>query len=150
MDDYLISEQPHFLRFVLYFLKIKPVLVNQSNKAIFLPKIVPLWDARLQRFNYETQKWEEGRRSRTCATVPNPNMPIKINPSKEWETVLYWQISTDSYADPKVFITEYHESRPLSGKYRLYIEYAFEAWTGSKRPKQTYMVFAEFEIVKQK
>jgi hypothetical protein len=131
------------------FSEIKPVLVNQSNKAIFLPKIVPLWDARLQRFNNETQKWEEGTRSRSCLMVPNPNTPIRISPDKEWETVLYWQISTDSYTNPKVFITEYQESRPLIGKYRLYIQYAFEPWTGSKTSKQTFTVFAEFELVEK-
>ena len=132
------------------FSEINPVLVNQSNKAIFLPKIVPLWFARLQRYSDETQKWEEGRRSMTCATVPNPNIPIRIKPDREWETVLYWKVSIDSYTNPKNFITEYHESRPLIGKYRLYIEHAFEPWTSTKIPKQIFMVFAEFEIVEKK
>ncbi len=131
------------------FSEINPVLVNQSNKAIFLPKIAPLWDAHLQRFNDETQKWEEGARGIICSTVVNPNIPIKIKPNKEWEAALYWQISTDSYSNPKVFITEYQDSRPLFGEYRLYIQYAFEPWTGSKRPKQTFMVFAEFEIIEK-
>ncbi|CAN5183446.1 hypothetical protein BH20ACI1_BH20ACI1_27570 [soil metagenome] len=132
------------------FSEINPILVNQSNEAIFLPKIAPLWDAHLQRFNNETQKWEEGARGIICATVSNPNTPIKIDPNKEREVVLYWQISTDSYGDPKVFKTEYRDSRPLIGKYRLYIQYAFEPWTGSKRPKKISMVFAEFEIVEKK
>ena len=130
-----------------HFNEISPVLVNQSNEAIFLPKIAPLWDAHLQRFNDETQKWEEGARGIICATVNNPDIPIKIAPNKEWEVALYWQISTDSYSNPKVFKAGNKDSRPLIGKYRLYIQYAFETWTGSKKPKQTFMVFAEFEIV---
>ncbi|MGI8642201.1 MAG: hypothetical protein ACR2MG_19905 [Pyrinomonadaceae bacterium] len=132
------------------FREINPILVNQSNKAIYLPKLAPLWDAHLQRFNNETQKWEEGASGMICATVIDPDTPIKIDPKKEWETALYWQISTDDYSEPKVFKTEYQDSRPLIGKYRLYIQYAFEPWTGSKRPKQTFMVFGEFEIVEKK
>lgn len=133
------------------FSEIKPILVNQSDKSIFLYKIYPYWNAHLQRFNEETQKWEVGGKGIGCATVEKPLEPIEIKPNEERQIELAWELSTDDFEKPKFFELQDHETlRPLIGKYRLYLPYALEPWTLANRPKQTFSAFAEFEIVKKK
>lgn len=133
------------------FDEIKPILVNQSDKSIYLFKIYPYWNAHLERFNDETQKWEIGGKGIGCATVENPLEPIEIKPNEERQIELAWELSTDNFKNPKFFELNDHETlRPLIGKYNLYLHYAFESWTIANKPKRSYLVSAEFEIVKKK
>ena len=133
------------------FDEIKPILVNQSDKSIYLYKIYPYWNAHLQRFNEEMKQWEIGGKGIGCATVSKPLEPIEIKPNEERQIELAWELSTDDFEKPKFFELQDHETlRPLIGKYKLYFRYAFEPWTLVNRPKQTYSVFAEFEIVNKK
>ena len=79
------------------FDEIKPVLVNQSNKSIYLHKLYPHWDAHLQRFNEETKDWEAGAKGISCATIEKPLEPIEIKPNEEREVELAWELSTDNF-----------------------------------------------------
>lgn len=131
------------------FSYIKPILVNQLDKSIYLYKIYPYWNAHLQRFNDQTKNWEIGGKGIGCATVSKPLEPIEIKPNEEREVELAWELSTDNFEKPKFFELQDHETlRPLVGKYKLYLSYAFEPWTIVNRPKQTLVVSTEFEIVK--
>lgn len=133
------------------FSEIIPILVNQSDKSIYLYKVYPYWNAHLQRFNEETQKWEAGGRGISCATVEKPFEPIEIKPNEERKIELAWKLSTDNFENPKFFELQDRETlRPLIGKYRLFINYAFEPWTLKDKPSRNHSVFAEFELVKKK
>jgi len=133
------------------FNEIKPILVNQSDKSIFLYKIYPYWNAHLQRFNEESQRWEIGGKGIGCATVEKPLEPIEIKPNEERQIELAWESSTDNFEKPKFFELQDNDTlRPLIGKYKLYLPYSLEPWTLANRPKQTFSVSAEFEIVKKK
>jgi hypothetical protein len=132
------------------FDEIKPILVNRSDKSIYLYKIYPHWNAHLQRFNEDSQEWEIGAKGISCGTVGNPLEPIEIKPNEERQVELAWRLSTDNFKKPKFFrLQDYRTLRPLVGRYRLYLLYAFEPWTLVNRPMQTFSVFAEFEIVKK-
>jgi hypothetical protein len=133
------------------FTEIRPVLANHSDRSIYLYKIYPYWNAHLQRFNEETNKWETGGKGIGCATVANPLEPIEIKPNEERPVELAWELSTDSLKKPKFFALDDHSTlRPLIGKYRLYLSYAFEPWTIASKPKQTFAVYSDFELVKGK
>lgn len=133
------------------FSEIKPVLVNQSDKSVYLYKIYPYWNAHLQRFNEETQKWETGGKGIGCGTIANPLEPIEIKPNEEREVELAWELSTDNFEKPKFFELQDRETlRPLIGKYKLYLSYAFEPWTLKDTPLKKYVVSTEFELIKNK
>lgn len=132
------------------FNEIKPILVNGSDKSIYLHKIYPYYNAHLQRLNEETQKWEAGAKGIGCATVEKPFEPIEIKPNEERPVELAWELSTDNFEKPKFFELQDHETlRPLVGKYKIYLAYALDPWTLMNKPKQTYSVSAEFEIIKK-
>jgi hypothetical protein len=131
--------------------EIKPILVNQSDKSIYLYKLHPYWNAHLQRFNDETKEWEVGGKGIGCGTVEKPLEPIEIKPNEEREVELAWRLSTDNFKKPKFFELQDRDTlRSLVGKYKLYLHYAFEPWTLVNRPKQVFSVEQEFEIVKKK
>jgi hypothetical protein len=133
------------------FAEIKPILANHSDRSIYLYKIYPYWNAHLQRFNDEIGKWEAGGRGIGCATVANALEPIEIKPNEEREIELAWELSTDSFKKPKFFALDDHSTlRPLVGKYRIYLSYAFEPWTIATKPRQTFAVYSDFELVKGK
>ena len=133
------------------FDEIKPILVNQSDKSIFLYKLYPNWYAHLQRFNEEIKVWEVGGRGIGCATMANPLKPIEIKPGEEREVEVAWELSTDDLKKPKFFELQDHSTlRPLIGKYRIILPYAFEPWTLRNNPTRKVSVIAEFEIIKKK
>ncbi len=133
------------------FDEIKPILVNQSDKSIFLYKLHPYWNAHLQRFNEETKAWEAGGKGIGCGTMQNPLEPIEIKSGEEREIEVAWELSTDNIKKPKFFELQDHETlRPLIGKYRLMLPYAFEPWTLKNNPLRKFSVLAELEIVKKK
>ncbi|MBX7175064.1 MAG: hypothetical protein K1X72_29065 [Pyrinomonadaceae bacterium] len=133
------------------FSEINPILVNQSDKSIYLYKLHPYWNAHLQRFNEEIKQWETGGKGIGCGTIANPLEPIEIKPSEERQIELAWELSTDNFEKPKFFELQDRETlRPLIGKYRLYLSYAFEPWTLKDTPLKKYVVSTEFEIVNKR
>lgn len=133
------------------FSEIKPILVNQSDKSIYLYKLYPYWNAHLQRFNEETKQWESGGKGIGCGTVEKPLEPIVIKPNEERQIELAWELSTDDFEKPKFFELQDHKTlRPLIGNYRIYLSYAFDSWTLKDNPLKKYVVSAEFEIIKKK
>lgn len=133
------------------FSEINPILVNQSDKSIYLYKLHPYWNAHLQRFNDETKEWEVGGKGIGCGVVDKPLEPIEIKPNEEQEVELAWRLSTDNFKKPKFFELQDRDTlRPLVGKYKLYLQYAFEPWTLVNKPKRVFSVEQKFEIVKKK
>jgi hypothetical protein len=130
------------------FDQIKPVLVNDGKESIFLSRIYPHGSAQLSRFNEGTRKWEVGSWGIGCGVVNNATIPIEIKPQTERAIVVYWQLSTDDWDNPRRFVVyESLEERPLKGRYKFSLRYSMKPWTLAHRPGAIYMLESpEFQI----
>jgi len=117
------------------FADITPTLLNTTSPRIFLSRIWPT-AARLERLNAMDKNWEPGAWPIRCGTVAHSMEPIEIKPAASIDVQLEWQRSVDDIENPHWFVTTDSIQRPLSGEYRLVIEYAREPWTIFHRPKQ--------------
>lgn len=131
------------------FKEIKPTLVNAGDVPIYLSRLYPDGAAHLQRFDEAKSEWENGDWSITCGTVANAGVPIEIKARSNREIVVYWQLSTDDWDNPKRFVVLHsREDRPLSGRYRFTLRYALEPWTLVHRPSATYTLTSTEFIVR--
>ena len=130
------------------FDQIKPVLLNEGKESVFLSRIYPHGSAQLSRFNEGTRKWEAGFWGIGCGVVEDPFTPIEIKPQTERGIVVYWQLSTDDWDNPKRFVVyDSLEKRPLKGRYKFSLRYSKKPWTVAHRPGAIYMLDSpEFQI----
>ena len=130
------------------FEQIKPKLLNSSEVSVFLSRLWPDGNARLERFNENTQEWESGDWGITCGVVLKATVPIEIKPHSQREIQVYWQLSTDKWENPQHFVlSQSRERRPLGGKYRFVLRYALQPWTLVHHPPTTYsFVSPEFVV----
>jgi hypothetical protein len=106
------------------FAEIKPVLVNSSEKSIFLSRVWPHGSAQLERLSEATGNWESGHWSGGCGSVSKATIPIEIKPRAERKIYVYWQLSTDDGEKPKHFeVGSSSEERPIRGTYRFALRY---------------------------
>jgi hypothetical protein len=121
------------------FDEIKPVLVNNGQKSIFLSRIWPHGSAQLERLSEETGNWESGEWSGGCGTVAQATIPIEIKPRAERRIHVYWQLSTDDWDKPGHFVVSgSREERPIEGRYRFVLRYSLEPWTIVHHPSSVY------------
>jgi hypothetical protein len=121
------------------FDQISPVLVNGRGDSIFLSRLWPYGNARVERFNDDTGKWESGEWPGGCGVVDKPNEPIEIKPHDQFAIAILWRWSMDDWDKPKYFVLPDHETkRPLNGKYKLVLRYALTPWTVLRHPKETF------------
>jgi hypothetical protein len=78
--------------------------VNEGKESVFLSRIYPHGSAQLYRFNEGTRKWEAGFWGIGCGVVNDATIPIEIKPQTERGIVVYWQLSTDDWDNPKRFV----------------------------------------------
>jgi hypothetical protein len=132
------------------FNEIKPVLLNQTDKSIFLSRLWPDGSAQLERYDESRHRWELGEWGIRCGLVAQAGVPIEIRSRSERAIDVYWQLSTDDWNHPKHFVVQAgREKRPLPGKYRFTLRYALTPWTIIDRPAEIYAVQSpEFNIQK--
>lgn len=121
------------------FDQIKPTLVNESGRSIYLGRLWPDSFAQLLRFDESSGKWEAGAWGIRCGVVDKPTLPIEIKTDETVPIEVYWQRSMDDSDHPKFFVlTDDETKRPLNGKYKLLLRYALTPWTLIHHPKQIY------------
>jgi len=130
------------------FKEIKPTLVNNGQRSVFLSRIWPHGSAQLERLNEATGNWESGSWSGGCGTVSKAIVPIEIKPRAERKVQVYWQLSADDWDNPKHFEVETaREERPIEGRYRFVLRYSMEPWTLVQQPSSIYMAVSPEFIV---
>jgi hypothetical protein len=130
------------------FAEIKPVLVNSSEKSIFLSRIWPHGSAQLERLSEATGDWESGHWSGGCGTVSKATIPIEIKPRAERRIDVYWKLSTDEWDKPKHFeVGSSSEERPIEGTYRFALRYSLEPWTLIHHPASIYTILSPEFVV---
>ena len=129
--------------------EIKPTVVNEGKRSIYLSRIWPDGSAQLQRFNEESGKWEFGHWGIRCGTVAQPGVPIEIQSRAERDIHVHWQASTDDWDNPKHFVVQGStEQRSLQGKYRLILRYSLQPWTLFQHPDAIYTALSsEFVVI---
>ena len=137
------------------FADIKPILINNDDRTIFLSRVSPF--ARLLRYNTESKQWELGHQGFICGNVPDEGVPIPIEAHAESDISVAWYRSTGDDAIPKSFFVQNPKSfftpgpefqRPLSGRYKLALQYALVPWTVAQHPKQLFTIESpEFNVV---
>jgi hypothetical protein len=123
------------------FDEVRPLLVNNGQKSIFLSRIYPHGSAQLERLSEATGNWESGHWSGGCGVVSKATVPIEIKPRAEREIQVYWQLSTDDWDHPKHFVAgSSYEERPIEGRYRFVLRYSLEPWTLIHHPASIYTI----------
>jgi hypothetical protein len=121
--------------------EVHPVAVVQSGDPIYLMSMFPRYAAFLQRWDEETQRWENGQRPITCATIKDARVPISVRHGARVPLATYWEWTVER-RDEEVFKVGAYESRPIAGKYRLIVNYAREPWAFGKSPSIMLSVFS--------
>lgn len=120
---------------------IRPALVNNGEKSIFLSRTYPNGSAQLERLSEATGDWESGHWSDACGVVSKATVPIEISARAEREIQVYWQLSTDDWDHPKHFVVGgLYEERPIEGRYRFVLRYSLEPWTLIHHPASIYTI----------
>jgi hypothetical protein len=130
-----------------HFSQIQVSLMNKGKVSIFLNRSYPqISQAHLERLDEGTKDWEIGFNAAAGCMSANQT-PIEIKPGKRREITVDWSVAFDSFDDESCFGAKEH-THPLSGEYRLTLDYAKIPWVGGKQPEKIFSTKSPSFMVK--
>lgn len=123
------------------------VLVNDTDRPIFLNWTFPGSVALPHRRSETTGTWEAGKRPIQCGTVEHPDSPREFPPRSRVSMPIWWDSATREIDGVKAFYTQAGEYLKLHGTFRVVVSYSLEPWTIGHRPSTILEVASEpFEV----